>query len=166
MSMGTKVFLIIALIQLIVLLLLYNKMEAIERSIELDVRAHQTPTNRSVINDATAPMYSVNESTYPGEHEIRQIIREELAAQADGRTMADSAVDQTSKQESDDWAELERRRAQVSEQLLYYKSVGSISDVDMRRLQAEIARLDPNGQRQMLMELNRALNSGQLEGRL
>ena len=47
----------------------------------------------------------------------------------------------------------------------YHIERGKISDMDMAKLQAEIARLDDDGRRQMLSLLAQAMNSGKLEGR-
>ena len=97
---------------------------------------------------------------------MRQIIREELAAQADGRPGPANQVDAVFASESTDKAENQYQREQVAQQLEYHASVGSISNADMQKLQGEIARLDEASRTEMLRELTRALNSGQLEGRL
>jgi hypothetical protein len=65
-----------------------------------------------------------------------------------------------------DPVEMEARHEQVSQQLEYYVSIGSISNAEMQRLQMDIAKLDAKGRTEMLRELTRALNSGRLEGQL
>jgi hypothetical protein len=99
------------------------------------------------------------------EARLREIIREELQQnqQQPGSGQQPGHVPVlTSTQKAD----YDRRRDEVAQQLDYFTSVGSISDTDMQKLQTDIARLDPASRNEMLMELNRALNSGQLEGRL
>jgi hypothetical protein len=44
--------------------------------------------------------------------------------------------------------------------------VGSITDQQMQELQAGIAELDEASRKQMMSTLIRALNSGELEGRI
>ena len=103
---------------------------------------------------------------YVDENQLRQIIREELRAQLDGRSGSAKQMDAVIASDSTDTAENQYQRELVAQQLLYHTSVGSISNVDMQKLQGEIAKLDAASQKEMLGKLTRALNSGELEGRL
>ena len=103
---------------------------------------------------------------YPDEYQLRKIVREELAAQL-GALSASNAQDHSAAISGpEDEAKYQYQREMVAQQLNYHTSVGSISDSDMLKLQGEIAKLDAASRKEMLSELTRALNSGELEGRL
>lgn len=112
---------------------------------------HAVPVSGSQVRGAPFP-----------EDRLREIIREELAALPLPANQADGADTYRSM----DPAEIEYQREQVAQQLEYHVSVGTISEVDMARLQMQIAKLDAAGRKEMLGELTRAMNSGRLEGRL
>ena len=54
----------------------------------------------------------------------------------------------------------------VHQEIEFYINRGKISDLEMQELQGAIAKLDEEGRRAMLGQLVKALNSGELEGRL
>ena len=154
-----KLLTVLSIAQIVAIVLLYGKFSALEQ--RLDRPAAEVPVRDSAPGVATPQTYQPSTNAYAGvDYDVlRQIIREELAVQSD------TGAVQAATPDGADWAELEERREQVAQQINYYRSVGSISDVDMQKLQLDIARLDPSSRSQMLRELNRALNSGQLEGR-
>jgi hypothetical protein len=98
------------------------------------------------------------------ERQLRRIVREELAAQLDLLAMPDP--DAAEYLDPLVEAEQEFQRERVEQEIAHHISVGKISDVDMQNLQAAIASLDKDGQKEMLSLLVRALNTGELEGRL
>ncbi len=57
-------------------------------------------------------------------------------------------------------------RDYVAQQIEYYRSVGQISDAEMVSLQSEIAELDSSGRKQMMSSLIKALNAGEIKGKL
>ena len=97
-----------------------------------------------------------------GEEHLRAIIREELArldTTGDAPTAAGAPQPRN--------ASADRQRREVIEQRIdAYSATGSITDAQMTELQAEIAKLDDASRRQMMSKLVRALNSGDIKGRL
>ena len=103
---------------------------------------------------------------YPDEDQLRKIIREEFAAQLGALTESNAQDHPAAILGPEDETKNQYQRELVAQQLNYHTSVGSISDRDMLKLQGEIAKLDAASRKKMLSELTRALNSGELEGRL
>ncbi len=157
---------VLGLVQTIILLFLLGKIVLFEEETTVAGHAEQ---NTLVSDDFTNTQSQSNSSDtyiYPDEDRLRQIIREELAAQLDRRSGPDKQMDPVIASSSTDNAENQYQREQVAQQLEYHTSVGSISDMDMQKLQIEIAKLDEASRKEMLRKLTRALNSGRLEGRL
>jgi len=147
------------------LLFLFGKIVLFEE--ETTVAGH--PGQNTLVSDPFDDPPADRNSTaihYVDENQLRQIIREELRAQLDGRSGSDKQMGAVIASDSTDTAENQYQRELVAQQLLYHTSVGSISNVDMQKLQGEIAKLDAASQKEMLGKLTRALNSGELEGRL
>lgn len=157
---------IMILVQFIVLLLLYDKMEKIERDIASDMSAHQVPPFQSMTVQAAAPIESGDGTTYLPEDRFRQIIQEELRAELRHVSQVSQHQETANTNTSLNGSDLEYQRDHVSQKIDYYSSVGSISDLEMQQLQMDIARLDEAGRKEMLRRLIGALNSGSLEGRL
>jgi Skp family chaperone for outer membrane proteins len=101
-------------------------------------------------------------STAADEDRLRMIIREELAAQ---RTVqADVTAPQAAAARDETSERLLQER--VSQQIEAYRAAGSISDAQMQELQAQIAQLDAASRKRMMSKLIRAMNAGDLKGRL
>ena len=166
MSKETTAVTIIAAIQLIVMVLLYNKMEAIESDVALETIPRQMQMNHSVPVQVAVPIHSGDTTAYVPEERIRQIIQEELRAELKHLSRSDQPPVTAISASSLDAAELEYQRDHVSQQIDYYSSVGIISDLEMQQLQMEIAKLDATNRNEVLSQLIRALNSGRLDGRL
>jgi len=97
---------------------------------------------------------------------LRQVVREELAAQlavtaAPGATRVAVAPAAPRDPEKD-----RRQRERVEQQIEHYRSVGNISDAQMIELQNDIALLDPISRREMLSKLTRAMNADEIDGRM
>ena len=161
-----KILTVLGLVQVAAILFLYTRLA------DIDDRLDQTIADerRTSISDDSAESRSLNASNvtgvYADEGLLRQIIREELSAQLDSQPGPGTQASPVPASGLVDKDEYKRRREQVAEQLSYYTSVGSISNAEMQKLQTDIARLDPASRKEMMMELNRALNSGRLEGQL
>lgn len=166
MSKGIVALAIIASAQLIAILLIYNKMGAVERDIAAVMSAQQVEAYGNEPAKADTRTQSNYSHARPTEDRMRQIVREELAAQLGQQTGSVAAGDPLIATDPRDPADIERQREQVFQQLAYFTSVGRISDVEMQKLQMEIAKLDAAGRSEALRELSRAINSGRLEGRL
>ena len=98
---------------------------------------------------------------------LRQIIREELqssltADAQEARRQEESAAAIA----AEDPRASEYRRDVVERQIEYYRSLGTISDSEMEALQVEIAKLDSSGRNQMMSKLVRAMNAGEIHGKL
>jgi hypothetical protein len=130
--------------------------------------AHELP----VATTAPSPIAArADDVVLVNEQRLRDVIREELA-QLQGEVHArvshtqDSAArPAVTAQPRDDSA----RRAALdtaAQQFENYRAMGAISDAQMVELQAAIAKVDAAGRRQIMGRLIRALNSGELKGRL
>lgn len=95
------------------------------------------------------------------EARLRRIIRDELAAQAH-RTASQPTLATRPRNPLDD----QLRRERVGRQLDYYKRLGRISPAQMQAMQDEIAQLEPAARKEMLGNLARSLNRGEIEGLL
>ena len=90
------------------------------------------------------------------EDRLRAVIREELAqlhVQRDAPPPRQRPVEP-------------QQRAVVEQQIENYRGVGAITESQMQDLQADIAQLDDATRKQMMSKLIRALNSGDIKGRL
>jgi hypothetical protein len=98
------------------------------------------------------------------EERLRTIIREELARLIQPATQGNAApaVATRPRNPSAD----ARQREVVAQQIEAYAAAGAITDMQMQELQAEIAQLDDASRKQMMSKLIRALNSGDIKGRL
>lgn len=95
------------------------------------------------------------------EDRLRAIIREELAQLRVER----DAPPQVAPRPRDRSADLQQR-ANVEQQIESYRGSGAITEAQMQDLQADIAQLDDATRKQMMSKLIRALNSGDIKGRL
>jgi hypothetical protein len=166
MSKGTMTVAIIVLIQLAATLLLYNKIEAVEHGIATVTGAQQIAVQQGEPGKAVSPLPYGQFDVLPAEDRLRQIIQEELRAQLSDLSGTGQQANAPVEPGPIDVAEMEFQRQRISQQLEYYSSLGEISDADMQLLQMDIARLDAASRTEMLGELNRAINSGRLDGRL
>jgi hypothetical protein len=98
-----------------------------------------------------------------GEERLRAIVREELARlQSSAQGNASSSVEAQPRNPSVDV----HQREAVAQQIEAYKGAGTITDAQMQELQTDIAQLDEASRKQMMSKLIRALNSGEIKGRL
>lgn len=100
------------------------------------------------------------------EDRLRQIIREELAQQVRAISNSQDLNKDVASATPADSAEYEKRFNDVAQKIEYFESAGVISDSEMYQLQSEIARLDKQGRQEMFGRLVRALNTGDIDGRL
>jgi hypothetical protein len=92
---------------------------------------------------------------------LRAIIREELEL-AHVESAARPPVTPRPRTPAADF----ERRAVIEQQIEAYRATGTITDAQMQELQADIAKLDDASRKQMMSKLLRALNSGDIKGRL
>lgn len=97
------------------------------------------------------------------EQRLRIIVREELAQlQASEQGNASASLEARPRNPSAD----AYQREAVAQQIEAYRGAGAITDAQMQELQADIAQLDDASRKQMMSKLIRALNSGEIKGRL
>jgi hypothetical protein len=101
---------------------------------------------------------------------LRQIIREELryltaAIREEAQESAQLAETAALAPVEDAQAGLYQREI-VDQQIEYYRSQGTISDSEMAALENEIAKLNSSDRQPMLSKLIRAMNAGEIHGKL
>ena len=101
--------------------------------------------------------------------ELRQVIREELAAlgerqpQSSYQASVSAPPVQSNPSPS---AETDMLAKQLSQDLDYYMSKGSISEAEMSEFQQKMARLPADQRAQMRRKLTKAISAGDVQGRL
>ena len=116
--------------------------------------------------DSTPTDRTLTVTGFPDENRIREIIREELALQLDGLSVAAVDAEKSAADGAYTGAEYEYRRESVAQSVDYYVSAGRITETEMAGLQQQIAGLKPEDRQAMFRQLVRALNTGALDGRL
>jgi 4-hydroxyphenylpyruvate dioxygenase-like putative hemolysin len=158
-----KTIIVLSLVQTAVLIFLLGKFVLFEQDTNVTERAVQNTVVSESVYDPASDRSTIY---YMDDNQLRQIIREELAAQLGGSSGTDKNTDASIASNVTDHSEIQYQRELVAQQLEYHTSVGSISDADMQKLQGDIAMLDAAGRTEMLGKLTRALNTGGLDGRL
>ena len=161
-----KILTILALVQTGILLLLLGKIMLLEEETAVAGHAGQNTLVSHDLSNTQSQNNSRGTNVYADEDRLRQIIREELAAQPGGGFAPSNQVNAVAASGSVDSAKNQQQKELVTQQLEYFSSVGSISNTDMQKLQGEIAKLDNAGRKEMLGKLARAMNSGQIKGHL
>ena len=151
--------------QLAVLLALFMRVILLENDIAAARNLPQSaPPIESSAQSATDRTIAV--TGFPDEDRIREIIREELALQLSGSSAAAADSDASTVDDVYTGAEYEYRRESVAQTIDYYVSAGRITEIEMADLQQQIAGLSPEDRQEMFRQLVRALNNGELDGRL
>ena len=155
----------LSIIQTGILLILLGYHAFDDEATETVTQAEPGLTSSQYVSDPL-PHDNSPEAFFANEEQLRAIIRDELRAHVENRPQNGDQVDTAAPPTLAELAEYDRRRDEVAQQLVYFTSIGRISDGEMQQLQADIAKLDPAGRKEMLRQLTQALNSGQIEGRL
>ena len=130
---------------------------------------HALREDRSPFTDAR-PAQSLASASAPAdapridEQRLRSIVREELAREHN-RPVAASPPPVPTQSRDPSAAQLQQRDV-VAQQIEAYRALGTITEAQMQDLQVAIAQLDAVSRRQMLSKLTRALNTGDIKGRL
>lgn len=142
---------------------------AIVKLIDIDGRidSHETAADRA----PSAPTEFVD--SQPGQtpimtsglHEVtlREIIREELAANTTASLRRAEEENRDSGLQTVDTPEYRYHVERVSQRLDYFESVGEISNREMEELQAEMAKLQAADRRRMFNRLVQSMNSGRIK---
>ena len=100
------------------------------------------------------------------ETRLRQIIREELGYLTRQVTVAGQQEGNANAMATEDLQVRAQQRDYVAQQIEYYRSMGAISNEEMDELQFEVARLGSADRKQMMSRLVRAMNAGEIRGKL
>jgi hypothetical protein len=123
----------------------------------IEQRASGSSAPTAPSSTTTGPSFNVSEER------LRAIVREELARLLQSSLPGNaSAVEAPPRNLSPD----AQRAEAVAQQIEAYRGAGSMTDAQMQELQTSIAQLDEAGRKQMMSKLMRALNSGEIKGRL
>ncbi|MDH5261764.1 MAG: hypothetical protein OEY82_10925 [Gammaproteobacteria bacterium] len=161
-----KILTTLVLVQTGILSLLFVKIVNIEEKVSV---VEQVAQSRPVSDIFSAPLtdrYSRDSHANSNELQLRNIIREELAAHLIVMTGSDNQDDSTIAVESTYTAENQDQLNLVAQKLDYFESVGSISEMEMQNIQTDIAKLHKADQGRMLNRLMRTMNAGDIKGRL
>ena len=126
---------------------------------EPDAAADASPANSRAAAMSRSATPAVDEGR------LRIIVREELANEHNRRAAAGDAVLAVPALPRNPSADPQRREV-VAQQIEAYRATGAITDAQMHELQSDIAQLDEESRKQMMGKLIRALNSGDIKGRL
>ena len=163
-----KTILILTLLQLAVLATLVHRIILVEDQLgEITSQTLQSPA-KVLTQPVEKSTSAVPEGFGLNEDRLRRIVRSEIRSELN--QFADSLLETPSgsleKEAGIDPVENTRRLELVKQELSFFIERGEISDPEMQEFQMEISRLDPDSSTMMIRELVRALNSGELRGRL
>ena len=168
-----KILTVLSLLQIAVIALLTVRIVAVERGMNSMALAQTSPLTNERAADTSVRVAKVTRQppAYVDEEQLRHIVREELNAALESFSAEQSSrkpviASPEPKNTAGDETAHQYRRESVQNEIDYYVSRGTISETEMAGLQMEIARLDASGRSEMLRELVRVLNSGDLKGRL
>jgi|GEM_PF-5604116 len=165
--LSNKINLVILSVQTVLILILLVKFQSLDRT------AHRLSQQMTTVPVTQGHADSMDKrpvfSTAPTiDYEVtRRIIREELTALAGTFAQIQNQNLESSTQAAKpvDPRETERLRAQITGQITALSGQGLVSQGDMLKLEASIAKLPPAARKEALADLNRAINSGQIKAR-
>ena len=162
----SKVFVILAAVQLVLLGFIATKLISLEQAVENAALIGPQIAQRVT---ATAG-HEAQDAAVPGPHDwessLRRVIREEIGSFEQLRGIETGSVVRGSGSGANSPPHDPARVAAVNRQLDYFISIGQISPAEMSALQREIAGLDEDARRQILGKLTGAMNRGALKGQL
>jgi len=159
-----RVLVVLSVLQIAAIVFLASRIMAPEQGgRDRAAGADPEPTVITTENASPSPA-STEVPHFADEQLLRRIVREELAAQLNLPAQPDPHAAEPPDPVVQ--AEQQYRRERLEQEIEHYISVGKISDIEMQMLEADIAKLDEEGQKEMLRRLVRAINAGEIEGRL
>jgi hypothetical protein len=103
----------------------------------------------------------------PDEHRLRQLLREELAElRLEGAAVTNGHPAAPPQPAPRDETADRLLREEIAGRIDHFRAVGTMTDDEMEGLQASIARLGKADRREMTSALMRALNQGEISGRV
>ena len=161
----------LVVVQIVAIAFLFARVVSMDESISAMITAGQAePAEEETSAAPTGPR--VVDSNQAADvltaEQARKIVREELRAQIGALAYSAGAAgaDLTAPPDPYDEIDYQQQYELVDQELDFFINQGTISDADMAALQLEIAKLDPEGREEMLRRIVKALNSGELDGRL
>jgi hypothetical protein len=152
----TKALLVLCTLQTIGIVILLLHIFGDEHAPAATVHA----TNPAAVS--SSPFASTSAAPLADEDRLRMIIREELAAQRTVQSTGATPPPVAARDEESNRVLQER----VAQQIEAYQASGSITDAQMQELHVQIAQLDAAGRKRMMSKLIRAMNAGDIKGRL
>jgi hypothetical protein len=169
-----KILTVLCVLQLAALLGLFFKFNTLENSMHrLALADHALASSEPRTTPPPRTLGPANARFTPAKIEqLRGMVREELAialqsvapTEQSAKRLSSAPAQQTGDQHKA--AEYAYEREIAQNEIAYFVSRGSISESEMAGLQIQISKLDQAGRKEMLRELVKAMNSGDLEGRL
>ena len=156
----TKFLYLLVVIQTILLVVLFLKVDGFESELESAAAAPSVTagSQEDIIEESSEPEASLNADM------VRQIVREELWA-AGSQAETEAEVPSVSyEMRVYDQVDLEYRRGLIMDEMELMKLEEEVSTADLNRLLGEIALLDPERRGEMLGMLNAAMNRGEING--
>lgn len=153
----------LSIVQTLLLAVLGLKLFAVEAQVDaatrtgLDVLSQTAQLKQAGIAARSLPTQSAASLTGA---DIRQIIREEIAATADAGDARATRTAEARPQETPAYGD----KADVQRELDAYLARGGIGQMEMAKLQMSIAQLSPPERNEMLSKLTTALNQGDIDG--
>lgn len=169
-----KILTVLGVLQIAAIAALFFKFNALESSMDSLSMATVPVANREPQTPAPSRAVPPSDSglTPANIEQLRRVVREELASTLQSVVFPEQSAQHTStapgqqasNQRTD--SEYDYGREIVQNEIDYFVSRGRISEAEMTGLQMQIGKLDQAGRKEMLRELVKVLNSGDLEGRL
>lgn len=169
-----KILTVLFVLQFAAISALYFKFNSLEIHMSSQALADASVANRESHTAPPPPAVGPPDVrlTPANIEQLRSMVREELAIalqsiasrEQPAQRLSSVPQQQADNQRTD--AEYDYEREIVQNEIDYFVSRGSISESEMAGLQTQIGKLDQAGRKEMLRELVRVLNSGDLEGRL
>jgi len=146
--------------------MLFLKLDAFEARMEaLGIPSEHT-NDSAPIATFRLPKQQAPESVPFDATQLRRIVREELQAAGINGNGSDYGSDVESQSPVYDATEMALQRELVMQEMDMLKVQDLVTTAELDRLMGEIARLNPEARSEMLGELNRAMNRGEIKGNL
>ncbi len=160
-----KVLAALSVLQIAAIVFLASRIMALEPVVD---ESAPPGANEPIVKvpEVAPPEASPEPGRFLDERELRRIVREELAAQLGAIDWPQPPAEALAAVDPIDPIERQQQLEWVGQEIDRYIGRGEISDLEMEALQMEMAKLDKEGQKRMLGRIVRAMNAGELKGRL
>ena len=158
----TKSLYLLVVIQTILVVVLYIKVDGFESGLETTPAAlpAQPEAVEEIVGDSTVAATSLDAGV------VRRIVREELRNAGVFAAAEPELPEESFEMQVYDQVDLEYRRGLIIDEMELMKQEEEVSTADLNRLLSEISSLDPERRSELLAMLNAAMNRGEIRGRL